>query len=200
MKANSSYDTYEKTFQAQKKIVLQHLEQAKREKQVDPEIIPILNCINKQEEYYSTSSCAGRIVILELPEIGDKKHAVFLGKWHKKITPDDVFNAVVTASKGQLWMLAQSPIFHIVAKTLKAADTLLKHGYSSGFKHSSLKTTEGKIVVELMSTERLDAPIGQHGNLLCSPAHVELLVEISNHIIERSQGKLHRLQQELENL
>lgn len=184
----------DRDFIENKKQTMQKLRHAVTEKLVDNKIIPILNLINNLDDYYTSSSCYGRIVLLEIPKIGDKKNAKWLGKWHGKITPIDVLSSLKNASKGQLWILAQSPIIHVYSKTQKAADQLLKAAVSCGFKHSGFKSIEKNIVIELASTERLDVPVGRDGCIFCNDEYIDLIVEISNDIIDRSVEKLSRFE------
>ena len=187
----------EKEFLQRKQQAMAKLEKAKNEKNVDEPILPLLYVINSSEHYYTTSSCAGRIVLLELPELGDKQHATFLGKWHRTVEVQDILTAAKLATKGYLWLLAQSPILHVASCTLPRADTLLKRAIAAGFKHSGLKSTENNVIVELCSTERLDAPLGRDGRLLCDEDYLQLLVSIANQVIERSTTKLEHLHREL---
>ena len=180
-------------FLEHKKNALKKLNKAKNENLVDKDIIPILDIINDLDDYYTSSSCYGRIVLLEIPEIGDKKNAVFLGKWHRKITSDEILKAANKANKGLLWILAQSPIIHLGAKTNNAADKILKTAISCGFKNSGLKSIDRNIIVEILSTERLDSPVGKDGILFFEGEYLELLVEISNDIINKSISKLKKL-------
>lgn len=187
----------ERDFSDGKKTALTKLEKARNEDRVDEKILPILDIINQSEKFYTSSSCAGRIVLLELPSIGDKKNAEFLGKWHRNIEPSEIISASTKAKTGQLWLLAQSPIIHITAKTNLDAEDMLKTAISSGFKNSGLKSLGRKIVIEVCSTERLDAPVGKNGRLFCNEDYLHLLVEIANDVIDRSNLKLDRLTNEL---
>ena len=187
----------ERDFLDGKKSALSKLKKAQNENKVDPGIQSILSIINESENYYTSSSCFGRIVLLEIPSIGDKKEAKFLGKWHRTIDVDEVTSAAGKTESGQLWLLSQSPIIHITAKTNNAADKILKTAIACGFKNSGLKSIGKKIVVEILSTERLDAPVGKDGALYCNHDHLELLVNISNEIMERSTLKLQKLEQKL---
>ena len=187
----------ESNFLENKKNSMQKLAKAKKEKLADVDIIPILDIINSSEAYYTTSSCFGRIVLLQLPIIGDKKNAKFVGKWHRQIDVEEINSALNEADKGQLWLLAQSSIIHVGCKTVEAADKILKIAYSCGFKHSGYKSLENRLIVEICSTERLDAPVGQDAELFCSKKHLDLLVNISNQIIEKSTAKLDKLKEEL---
>jgi len=187
----------ESNFLENKKNALQKLENAKKECKVDEGIMPILKLINSSENYYTTSSCFGRIVLLELPVIGDKQNAKFIGKWHRLINEEELKSNLVKAKKGQLWFLAQSSIIHIGAKTNKAADKILKIAYSSGFKHSGFKSIDNRFVVEICSTERLDAPVGKDGRLFFNNEYLDLLVNISNEIMKKSYSKLQKFEQNI---
>ena len=189
--------TAEKEFVDGKKRAIQELEKAKSEDKVDQGILPILDRINSSDLYYTSSSCFGRIVLLELPVIGDKKNAKWLGKWHRKVKSDDVLSAVKNASVGQLWILAQSPIIHVAAKTNDAADRMLKTAIACGFKNSGLKSIDKNIMVEVCSTERLDAPVGKDGNLFCNEDYLGLLIDIANSVFERSSAKLSKFEDRL---
>jgi len=180
-----------------KKNALAKLKKANNENKVDPGILSILNVINKSKNYYTSSSCYGRIALLEIPSIGDKKEAKFLGKWHRTINVNELLTASKNAKTGQLWFLSQSPIIHIIAKTNNLADELLKTAIAFGFKNSGLKSLGKKIVVEICSTERLDAPIGKDKILFCNKDHLELLVNISNEIMNKSIKKLQKLEEKL---
>ncbi len=172
-----------------KERALKSLENAYAMQKVDAGVTQILGLINKIEGYYTSSSCAGRIVLLEIPRIGDKRGANFLGVWHRTITSDELKNAAGKAKKGLLWLLAQAPILHIGAKSMILADRMVKIAISSGFKNSALKSVGRKIIVEVCSTERLDAPIGRDGDLFCKDTYLDLLIEIANEVIKRSQAK-----------
>jgi tRNA wybutosine-synthesizing protein 3 len=187
----------ERDFFEGKKNALLKLKKAQREKKVDIGILPILDIINNSDEYYTSSSCYGRIVLLKIPNIGNKKEAIFLGKWHRTINVNELFISSKDSKNGQIWLLAQSPIIHITSKTVKEADRILKIAIACGFKNSGLKSITKRIVVEICSTERLDVPIGKDGTLFCSKEHLELLTSISNEIFEKSTKKLQNFEREL---
>ena len=173
-----------------KEKAIKSLQDAYKKQRVDEGISSILESINKIEGFYTSSSCAGRIVVLEIPQIGDKKAARFLGIWHRIIEPRDITTAATKATTGLLWLIAQAPIIHIGAQSLDLADTMVKTAVSSGFKNSAVKSTGKRIMIEICSTERLDAPIGRDGALFCTDEHLSLMVEISNEVVRRSMEKL----------
>jgi tRNA wybutosine-synthesizing protein 3 len=182
-----------------KEIALHSLATACADQKVDEGIVPILNLINSMDGFYTSSSCAGRIVLLEIPRIGDKRGATFLGVWHRAIQPEELTDAAAHATKGLLWLLAQAPILHIGVQTPELADHMIKTAVSSGFKNSATKSTTKKIIIEICSTERLDSPIGRDGSLFCEKEYLSLLVDIANEVIKRSKEKLERFEKNLKN-
>jgi tRNA wybutosine-synthesizing protein 3 len=183
-----------KEFFDAKERALASLDKACTEKQVDEGILPILSLINNKEGFYTSSSCAGRIILLQIPQIGNKRGAEFLGIWHRTIQPEEVTEAAIKATEGFLWILAQAPILHIGVSSPELADALVKTAVSCGFKNSAIKSTGKKNNVELCSTERLDAPIGRDGKIYCEKEYLTLLIDISNEVIQRSQQKLTRFE------
>ena len=190
----------ERDFIQNKKITLKKLELAKKENLVDKDMIPLLDIINSYEEYYTSSSCYGRIVLLELPEIGDKRNAKFLGKWHRKIKKNEILNSIKKSSKGQLWFLVQSPILHIFSKDIISADKLVKIAISCGFKNSGFRSIKKNIVVELTSTERIDAPLGLDGNLYFKDNYLDFLLYLANKEFDRFSKKFEKFKKELNNI
>jgi len=180
-----------------KKKALASLERALSKGEVDTKIIPILDTINSLSCFYTTSSCAGRIMVLEVPSVGKKKEAKVLGKWHHKINGQEIQECITTATRGQIWLLAQSPIFHVGVESMKKTDSLLSIAISSGFKNSGIKTTGKKIIIEITSTERVDAPLGKDGEMICSKDYLRFLIENANYTIERGDKKIHRLSKNL---
>jgi tRNA wybutosine-synthesizing protein 3 len=186
-----------KEFFDAKEKAMNSLQEAYVQKKVDEGISSVLEVINKLEGFYTSSSCAGRIVLLQIPQIGDKRNAEFLGIWHRPIATDELQAAATKATKGLLWILAQAPILHIGVQSLELADLMVKTAVSCGFKNSAIKSTGKKTIIELCSTERLDAPIGKDGHLFCEDEYLSLFVDIANEVIERSQNKLHLFEKTL---
>ncbi|MBN1861598.1 MAG: hypothetical protein JW840_09085 [Candidatus Thermoplasmatota archaeon] len=188
-----------KEFLDAKEKALRCLHNARSKNEVDEGILQVLELINTIKGCYTSSSCAGRIVLLEIPQIGDKRAATFLGIWHRTIEPAEIQVAMTKATNGLLWLLAQAPILHVGVESLTLAEMMMKTAISCGFKNSAVKSLGKKIVVEICSTERLDAPIGRDSSLFCQDNHLALLVEISNEVMKRSQEKLRRFAKKLGN-
>lgn len=179
-------------FEAQKKRALERL----RIGGADEEVKAILEKLNRLERFFTTSSCSGRIALLCIPEIGAKREAEFIGKWHRPVETGEVGDAIFNAERDEIWLIAQSPILHVACLGLDSAKALLRIAIESGFKYSGIKaiSPDGlKVVVEIMSTERMDVPLGADGEMLCPESYIEFVVSKANFMLERGKKKLKRL-------
>jgi len=186
-------------FEAQKKKALERL----RIRGADEEIAGIIEKINSFDDFFTTSSCSGRIALICIPEIGAKREAKFIGKWHRPVTKEEVLEAIKLKSsaeaseKGEVWLLSQSPILHVSCRGLEKAKMLLRIAIQSGFKYSSIKAIANskdneKAIVEIVSTERMDVPLGKDGVMFCSEAYMDFILSKANYMLERGKGKLKR--------
>jgi len=184
----------DRPFVQAKRAAVQSLQQAIGQGEVDRRALPLLEALNAREDYFTTSSCAGRIVLLEVSSIGNKTDARFLEKWEEPMDVAAVHTALARAESGQLWLMAQPPIFHVATTDLDAATVLLDVARQSGFKNSSIKALGSKIRVEIASTEEMDVPLGRDGRLLCSGEYLDMVVAVANEILHSMEDKLASLQ------
>ena len=195
-------------FEKQKDRALERL----RLRGADEEIVPIISELNSFEGFFTTSSCSGRIVLLSIPEIGAKRAAKFIGKWHRPpVSREEVQEALklkgwegITEGR-EIWLLSQSPILHVACRDLEKAKALLRIAIESGFKYSGIKAIanaegNGKVMVEIVSTERMDVPLGKDGVMFCSEGYMDFILSKANFMLERGKGKLKRLYSGLEEL
>ncbi len=186
-------------FEREKEETMQNLENAVAEGKVDPAIRETLELINAHEAYYTTSSCAGRIVLIWLPALGGKKNATFLRKWHNPVEYEELLDALEFRDSGVTFLISQSPILHIASRDITSARRLLNLSFSSGFKNSGIKSINERTIVEILSTERIDVPLGEK-ELLADEKHLKILVKYANNALKRSRKKLKRLNKKLEKL
>jgi tRNA wybutosine-synthesizing protein 3 len=192
---------YTKNFEEQKERAMRGLRKALEEDKVDHDIVPLLEKINALPDYFTTSSCSGRISVMEMPHFGDKVNSIWLGKWHREVAVEEVLGALGKHGSGQLWFLVRSPILHVAARGLEDAVKLLNLAVGLGFKYSNIKSvSHKKLMVEIRSTERMDVPLGENGELWVDEAYIERIVKIANAQVRRFKGKLKRLEEEIEKL
>jgi len=159
---------------------------------VDEGIIPLLERINSLGCYYTTSSCAGRISILH--DLGGKGVNRFLGKWHRKVAFREVW-IVLNAKEGVAWFMYEPPILHVAARTVADADKMMTVVREAGFKHSGVQSVrEGRVMLEIMDTGRIDAPVMSGGKVLVGEDYVSFLVSTANEKLEKSRLRVKRLE------
>lgn len=168
--------------------------------EVDSKILPLIELINSRPEYFTTSSCAGRIVVLQIPKIGDKENAEFLGKWHREVEIPEL-EAVFSRLQddGNAFLITQSPIIHVRCKNLRSAISLRNAAVDSGLKYSTIKSITlssraepVNIVVEILSSENIHIPIASKGKLFPGKEYLKFMVENANSALHRAQKKLER--------
>ncbi|WP_297515316.1 hypothetical protein [Thermococcus sp.] len=173
---------------------------AMREGKVDEDIIDLLLLINSIRGIYTTSSCSGRIGIIEEPALGAKPLSRWLIKVHREMTFPEAKKALEKAKEGLIFLKSQPPIFHVVAEDLERAKKLHELGLASGFKYTTFKVISNRYLVEINATEYLTAPLGRDGKILVSDDYLRFALEIGNSMLRRSKGRLPRLMKNFEKL
>ena len=182
-------------FAERKKEAQNNLLAAENVGDLDMELKPLLAAINALGEYYTTSSCMGRVGIMR--DLGNKSLDTYLGKWHRKVTFEEV-NRALAGAEGKVWLRYESPIIHVMARCAEAADAFLHLCRESGFKRSGIQTLKDeRILIEVLSTERVDAPVTADGKVLVSEEYLRFLVGEANAKFDLGWKKLARLEQKI---
>jgi tRNA wybutosine-synthesizing protein 3 len=183
------------SFEHQKSKALNDYAASVRVGDVDGKLIPVLDLINSLDDFYTTSSCSGRITLLE--DRGGKGLNKFLGKWHRHVTVEEVLNALHSGS-GTAWFKCEPPILHVIARTPEKADRLLHEAREAGFKRSGLQSlNDGRNVLELLSTEVIHAPVMAEGEVAVTGEYLKLLVDSANLKLDDGAVKLRRLEERI---
>ncbi len=163
-----------------KKTALSKLTDAKKQNLFDKEMEDIVSQINSFDEYYTTSCCAGRIVVSESSPDNMKKSYEWLGKWHREVSADEVLSAVGRHKKGVLWLSVEPVIVHVVCRDMDSASKILKSARVSGLKRSGIYQVEPRIIVEIIGVDGFSAPIGSEGKIFSDEKHIDFLIELAN--------------------
>lgn len=166
-------------------------EDKSNEGEVDKGIADLCKKINEKKEYYTTSSCAGRIVLIKaLPE---KAKNVFLFKTHEKISFSQLKKELENASKKYsrlIYFKQESCILHVACVDLGSGLKLLNKARIAGWKRSGMIASGKRVILELMSTEKLELPIMDKGRLLVNDSYLKLIVKEANSKLERAREKI----------
>lgn len=196
MSRDNSWNNWNK----RKDEVLTKFDESLRKGLIDERILPTLNLINGLPHLYTVSSCSGRVIILDLPEVGDKKNAVFRGRWHRRVEKDEVLDAIDECTK-EGWFILNPPIIHVISDEMDNAEEVLSIAIKSGFKRSGIKSIKrGKITVEINSTETMETIVSNNGYILADDRYIGVLIEYANIKFNRFQKKIERLDARLSEL
>ena len=107
-------------FPNRKKTFLEKLDRSKKG-EIDGLILPLVNKINQKEEYFTTSSCSGRVVLWK--GSGKKNETEWIKVSHDLINQS--FFKDIEKEKELVWLRVEPFIMHICCRDLDAADLLL---------------------------------------------------------------------------
>lgn len=162
---------------------------------VDIEIAPLVDAINSLDEYYTTSSCAGRIMVLSTPAGGKKCDCTWLLSSHDMISDKDVVDLKFPESLSFLKL--EASILHVCAKDLIAATKLIRIANFSGFKRAGIIAASRRFIIEIMTSEVLAVPIAKEGRLIVSRDYITDIVAIANDMLKNSRKKIKRFEKNL---
>ena len=159
----------------------------------DKKITNLCQKINKTNKYYTTSSCAGRIVIIKSEE--KKQPSLFLFRSHDKISLPKLKKELEKArSVKEVNFKQESCILHIACRNLEAAQALLDKAKQCGWKNSGIIASQRRFVCQLRSTEHIEFLIISQGKLLVDDNFLKLLVKEANSKLKRAWDKINKLE------
>ncbi len=147
-------------FPNNKKTFLTKLDKSKKG-DIDQRALPLLNAINQLPNYYTTSSCSGRVYLWT--GSGKKNETQWLKVSHDLI--DDSFFTLSQPTPNLVWLRFEPFILHICCKDLKSANYLLNEAHLL-YKKSSLLSISKKIILEIRSSELIEMPLYDNHHLL----------------------------------
>jgi len=166
---------------------LARLEAHAREGRVDEDIVEFLFQLNRKPCLFTTSSCSGRLALLEGEDFFDKAGARIVESWHD---PGECRRRVreycgVGAGR-RVWASLQPPILHVVVEGEDVARRVAACGERAGFSRACYKPYRaGGYLVELAGSDKLHVVL---------PAPCEVLEGLCR-VLERWKERLARLEE-----
>ncbi|HRZ85512.1 MAG TPA: hypothetical protein P5277_01905 [Candidatus Paceibacterota bacterium] len=164
----------------------------------DKKILTLCEKINNSQDYYTTSSCSGRALILV--DSKEKRDDLFIEVWHDLIKITDLKKAISktledkSKSKELVYFKQDPCILHVACKTLEKAQKLHDLAKLAGWKRCGIITSNKRFVVELNATDRLEFPIINKGKLLVNDDFLEIVIKESNKKLKLSWEKINKLE------
>ncbi|XP_020949262.1 tRNA wybutosine-synthesizing protein 3 homolog isoform X1 [Sus scrofa] len=162
---------------------------------VDEDVVEIVQLLNGREQFFTTSSCAGRIILLEQGmdslEV-QKQNCCWLLVSHKPCVKDDVIVALKKAN-GDAILKFEPLVLHVQCRQLQDAQILHSVAIDSGFRNSGITVGKrGKTMLAVRSTHGLEVPLSHKGKLMVTEEYIDFLLKIANHKMEENKKRIER--------
>lgn len=194
---NSQKQVVEKLFAQRKKDILSKKDKSHIGKW-DEKILDLCEKINKSENYYTTSSCSGRIIIIA--DQDKKARDLFLKRYHDLINLEQLKEDLEEVSNvnNKLIKFKLDPCaLHVACKSLEDANKLYSKAKLVGWKKSGIIAIGKRYVVELNSTERLELPIISREKVLVDDEFLKILVKRANEKLKNTWKKIKNLEKSI---
>ncbi|XP_035580191.1 LOW QUALITY PROTEIN: tRNA wybutosine-synthesizing protein 3 homolog [Zalophus californianus] len=167
-----------------------------RKGSVDENVVELVQLLNGREPYFTTSSCAGRIILLDGDINGfevQKQNRCWLLVTHKPCVKDDVMAALKKAN-GDAILKFEPFVLHVQCRQLQDAQILHSVAIDSGFRNSGITVGKrGKTMLAIRSTHGLEVPLSHKGKLMVTEEYIDFLLKIANQKMEENKKRIERL-------
>ncbi|XP_051991043.1 tRNA wybutosine-synthesizing protein 3 homolog [Xyrauchen texanus] len=162
---------------------------------VDQDISHIVCCINSHDQYFTTSSCSGRIILIDgvsdCPDV-QKQNCSWLFVTHQKCQRKEVVTGL-EKSVGEATFKFEPFVLHVQCKHLEDAQLLHTVAINSGFRNSGITVgKKGKVIMAVRSTHCLEVPLSHRGKVLISDEYLDFLVGVANEKMEENLKRIER--------
>ena len=190
-------------FDRSKKSVLDKLfkPDKSRKGDVDVDAVPVIDVLNSLDDFYTTSSCGGRISLFYESLSRKKKDSGWLFVKHGLVSFDEIKKVFINVKDETVWFRQEAPIFHVACRDLDSANLLLEISRNLGFKRSGIIGVSRRFMVEIVFNDKMDVPLARNGKVFLFDDYLEFLVETANqkflfnkNLIFRFVEKLNELQ------
>jgi tRNA wybutosine-synthesizing protein 3 len=155
-----------------KKTFLSKLDKYKKGS-LDQRVLNLIQVINSKPDYYTTSSCSGRVYLWTGK--GKKNEMIWLRTSHDLI--EESFFKI--EHKGLIWLRMEDFILHICCRNLDVSNRLLEKARKI-YKKSCILSASNKIIVEIRGSEFVEMPLYQDRILLFNQSFSWLKKEVNS--------------------
>ncbi|EFJ20280.1 hypothetical protein SELMODRAFT_418563 [Selaginella moellendorffii] len=180
---------------------------------IDAPIAVLIDRVNAHPDFFTTSSCSGRITLFSEPcaqsgeELaaengsGDgtrkkKKGGDWLFVSHELVTPQEIVSAThkfVSNAQHELLVFRFEPfILALDCASVAAAQDLVACAIASGFRESGITSIRKRIIVAIRCSIRLEVPVAEKGKLLVSEEYLSYLTSTANSKLEQNKRRTNR--------
>ncbi len=186
-------------FDKQKKQVLSRLDKSKKGS-IDKQIMPLVKSINSLQDYYTSSSCLGRIFLIEISKTRRKDKSNWLLVKHSKVNLKEIKDSLKKISQKPVWFKQEPLILHICCKNIETANKMLKTCREAGLKRVGIITISKRIIIEVIGTEFLHTLIAEKGHILIDDNYLEILIREANKKHTKNLERIKQLENKIREL
>jgi tRNA wybutosine-synthesizing protein 3 len=207
-KSNIKVNKNASRFDREKKDVMKKLASIDKSRKgsVDADIRDLIDRINAHPDYYTTSSCSGRIMLIDKGP-GRKDLAKWLLASHSTITKkdfDSVFTEKYLASedfkKSVIWFMEEPAIMHVCTRDFESAQKLLNLVHGVPFKRSGIISCSRRIIIEILDTEKMETLVARKGKMFVNDEYGKVLVNEANSKLKKTKAKLKKFYNEFKKI
>lgn len=175
---------------------------------VDAFAVTIVKLLNEDENYYTTSSCSGRIIVLG-SNIGSthktqkKKNLKWEEVHHNVLFHIDAFIdrilAVNPANHEQIMFKFEPFIMHIRCANVEASQRLLTVALAAGYRNSGVVISNtGRCTLAVRDTAMLEVPLAQDSTFWVDRTYMRRLCREANSRMAENLDKLQKFEKAIE--
>lgn len=172
-----------------------------RKGSIDPKIKKICNKINSHKDYFTTSSCSGRIVLIKLDGKSRKMDSEWLFTTHDKVKKDEIRNIlnILESEIGDIWFKQEPMILHVCCRNVEAGDRLWMLAREAGYKRGGLTKGKNWYTLEIIGSEFIEAPFLLK-NWKMNIESAKIFISEANKRMKRSDERMKKLEKSLSRL
>ena len=172
------------------------LQQAISDGKADEAFVPFCQWVSKTGDFFTSSSCSGRIALVQTDSKNSKKEASFLARWHEPADWAQLARALEKESlEEEVWFKQEPFILHIGTNNLENANRILDACKSAGLKRAGIMLAkEGKFMVELMGTQSMSLPIQLNKKRIVSEELLKSLLNKANQKMTLNRQQFERFE------
>jgi tRNA wybutosine-synthesizing protein 3 len=167
---------------------------------IDNRIKKLVNKINSLDDFYTTSSCSGRVLILAMPKSNKKNEVQYLFTTHNKTDFNQIKNILLIKKlpKDDVWFKVDGAILHVASNNINSAKKFLNTARDIGFKRSGIISVgKNRVTMELISTEKIETIVSKNEKLLIDESYFKVLIKEGNAKLEKTWKKIDKLHDKL---
>jgi len=170
---------------------------------IDDPIKHVIEFINSQDEFVTTSSCSGRIIVVSQSKVSEnevsniKKGCNWIFTSHSIVEPLDLIKAVLSEFQNSVFKF-EPFILHVQCQRLEDAQKLHFAAVESGFRNSGITVgKKGKVIMAVRSTHGLEVPLATENQLLVSEEYLHFLVKIANEKMMENEKRIQKFYEQI---